>query len=184
MGKHSEALRVDNDTLMIENAQLRDRLSLFEGMAGLGEQQQQMGMMGAAGPGASFSSLGASLSSPPAGNGAISPHTRLLGGGGEGSPSLPPPAIYTASSAAYIELQELRKENAVLHERLTHHGETVLTPGVRARHLNGDGTGQTQKRSGSTGVLDMIDVMQTNRYHFTMTAHILINECIMTFNMF
>jgi regulator of replication initiation timing len=67
---HSEALRIDNDSLMMENTQLRDRLSIIEGMAGVADQ-------------------------PP------SP-SRLAGASAA-------PVMLTASNAAMIELQELRR---------------------------------------------------------------------------
>eukprot|EP00798_Chlamydomonas_sp_ICE-L_P027733 gene27733-7379_t len=103
--KQVEQFRIDNDSFQIENAELRDRLSIFEGMASLGEQQQQQAMEGANIPGHSADSPGGRRNSA-----SHSPsHV-------EGNP------YYTASSATYIELQELRKENALLHERLADAG--------------------------------------------------------------
>ena len=73
---HSESLRIDNDSLLMENAQLRDRLSFLEGMAGVTTTEE---------------TKGAAPASPASGS------------------VTPQPAVFTASNAALIELQELRR---------------------------------------------------------------------------
>eukprot|EP00798_Chlamydomonas_sp_ICE-L_P004751 gene4751-34500_t len=94
---------------MIENAQIRDKLSFLEGM-GLVDPQQQQLMMGSFGtPGGAGM---ASFSSPASG-----------GDGGTPQPTDSPPFANPAS--AFAELQQLRRENAMLHEKLADGGDRV-----------------------------------------------------------
>ncbi len=100
VSKHTEDLRVENDGLMIENAQIRDRLSFIENMAG----------MSGGGGGDSLQDEGRGLGVP----GPIPPSTSSGGPPGGG--------VYNPGTAALIELQELRNENSVLHDQLRSRG--------------------------------------------------------------
>ena len=96
----SEQLRIDNDSLMLENAGLRDRLSFIEGMAGMPETTVREGggsrMSVSSGAGAS-----SSLDPPGSSSGAMSSSN-----------------VFTPGAAALIELQELRRENQLLRDKL------------------------------------------------------------------
>lgn len=95
----SEQLRIDNDSLMLENAGLRDKLSFIEGMAGMPETTVREGggvrMSTTSVPGAS-----SSLEPPGSSNGVTTSN------------------VFTPSAAALIELQELRRENKLLRDKL------------------------------------------------------------------
>jgi hypothetical protein len=108
VSKHSEELRIDNDTLMMENAQIRDRLSFIEGVAGIEEQ----------GPGTATTPQRAGQAS--GGGGSTRPGGSTAGASDKvpNSPIHSSEGVYTPGTAAMLELQELRRENALLHDRL------------------------------------------------------------------
>ncbi|GIL66826.1 hypothetical protein Vafri_20325 [Volvox africanus] len=83
-----ESLRVEYDTLASEDAHVRDRLSMLEALVAADSR----------GGGAAMRPMG-------------QPRVDVAGVGEAGG-------LYTASTAALIELEELRRENALLHERL------------------------------------------------------------------
>lgn len=97
----SEQLRIDNDSLMLENAGLRDRLSFIEGMAGMPETTPQP----AGGKRLSLNTnagASSSLDVPPGSSGSV----------------VNPSNVFTPGAAALIELQELRRENQLLRDKL------------------------------------------------------------------
>ncbi|GLI63402.1 hypothetical protein VaNZ11_006364, partial [Volvox africanus] len=110
-----ESLRVEYDTLALEDAHVRDRLSMLEALVAADSR----------GGGAAVRPVG---------------QPRLdVGGVGEAG------GLYTASTAALIELEELRRENALLHERLQ-----LLEPDIGP-----SGVVLTVKTRGSVGTMGM-----------------------------
>ncbi|GFR44637.1 hypothetical protein Agub_g5926, partial [Astrephomene gubernaculifera] len=83
-----DAVRVQYDSLAAEDAKLRDRVALLEALVAGGGGGGMQRPMG---------------------------HLGEAGGGGSEAGGS---GLYTASTAALIELEELRRENALLHERL------------------------------------------------------------------
>ncbi len=175
----SPSLLPDGNSLMMENAQLRDRLSFIEGMAGVSSDvgadpasassSSSLSKGTSKGPSAegrppASSSSGGGLqergkSVPlPKTTAAQSPQRNRVSTAGTppetASPprtsqplAQPPVAVYTASNAALIELQELRRENVTLNKRLmaaqsaAAAGSTPVSSPQR-RPPPGDGGGQ------------------------------------------
>lgn len=129
-----EELRIENDDLMMENAKIRDRLSMLEALVGVQE-----------GEGGGSHAQHRPGGSPAAGTPKATPGDHQKQG-----------QMLTAGSSALIELQELRRENALLHERLrtsegSQHLPALLQPGqapsaTATRRLPASGT-QPQQRN-------------------------------------
>ncbi|KAJ9522033.1 hypothetical protein QJQ45_005071 [Haematococcus lacustris] len=131
------ALLADNDTLNCENVALRDKLALLETMA-LGPG------VTAAASGLESSGWAAASSASPLPPSPRRPDSAGVGGflgeggGGKWAPrslasSPAPPRVFTAATSALIELQELRSENAVLHQQLQSAGVGPAAVGPLAR---------------------------------------------------
>lgn len=123
ISRHSEELRIDNDSLMIENAQVRDQLSFIESMTGIdasdADARRRASMV----------------------NQETDDRSKVNG------------ALYNPQTAALLELQELRRENQLLHDRLKAVSAPGGLDGRNGTPLRSPGPGAVRKANTPNGQL-------------------------------